>query len=192
MHNSEALQRLAEQQQGVSWVNRKASYDALFSFWRTLLSGLLALLLIALSYVLLLGLTAVLRSVMPSALSLALATLGWVGASLNLFFALLALILVLGIGINYTLFFSNSNGTPLTSLLAVSLAMITTLLTLGMLIFSSTSAISSFGVVLYSGIFSAFILRWRCGHRNRGKDNVANRPDFFVGCVAGRLRQPCA
>lgn len=161
VHNSEALQRLAEQQQGVSWVNRKASYDALFSFWRTLLSGLLALalLLIALSYVLRLGLKAGLRSVMPSALSLAvaLATLGWSGASLNLF-ALLALILVLGIGINYTLFFSNPNGTPLTSLLAVSLAMMTTLLTLGMLIFSSTSAISSFGVVLCSGIFSAFIL----------------------------------
>lgn len=161
VHNSETLQRLAEQQQGVSWVNRKASYDALFSFWRTLLSGLLALalLLIALSYVLRLGLKAGLRSVMPSALSLAvaLATLGWSGASLNLF-ALLALILVLGIGINYTLFFSNPNGTPLTSLLAVSLAMMTTLLTLGMLIFSSTSAISSFGVVLCSGIFSAFIL----------------------------------
>ncbi|MBS6436931.1 MAG: MMPL family transporter [Pantoea sp.] len=161
VHNSAALQQLSERQQGVSWVDRKASYDALFSFWRTLLSGLLALalLLIALSYVLRLGVKAGLRSVLPSALSLAaaLATLGWIGASLNLF-ALLALILVLGIGINYTLFFSNPDGTPLTSLLAVSLAMITTLLTLGMLVFSSTSAISSFGVVLCSGIFSAFLL----------------------------------
>ena len=161
VHNSAALQQLSERQQGVSWVDRKASYDALFSFWRTLLSGLLALalLLIALSYVLRLGVKAGLRSVLPSALSLAaaLATLGWIGASLNLF-ALLALILVLGIGINYTLFFSNPDGTPLTSLLAVSLAMITTLLTLGMLVFSSTSAISSFGVVLCSGIFGAFLL----------------------------------
>ena len=119
----------------------------------------LALLFIALSYVLRLGLKAGLRSVTPSALSLAvaLATLGWLGASLNLF-ALLALTLVLGIGINYTLFFSNPKGTPLTSLLAVSLAMMTTLLTLGMLVFSSTSAISSFGVVLCSGIFSAFLI----------------------------------
>jgi len=161
VHNSAALQHLAEQLPGVSWVNRKASYDALFSFWRTLLSGLLALalLFIALSYVLRLGLKAGLRSVTPSALSLAvaLATLGWLGASLNLF-ALLALTLVLGIGINYTLFFSNPKGTPLTSLLAVSLAMMTTLLTLGMLVFSSTSAISSFGVVLCSGIFSAFLI----------------------------------
>ena len=66
--------------------------------------------------------------------------------------------LVLGIGINYTLFFSNPRGTPLTSLLAITLAMLTTLLTLGMLVFSATQAISSFGIVLVSGIFTAFLL----------------------------------
>ncbi|MEB5970867.1 MMPL family transporter [Pantoea dispersa] len=159
--NSAALQKLATPQAGVSWVDRKARYDELFGFWRTLLSGLLALalLLITVSYTLRLGLKAGLRSALPSWLSLAaaLATLGWLGASLNLF-ALLALILVLGIGINYTLFFSNPRGTPLTSMLAVTLAMMTTLLTLGMLVFSSTSAISSFGTVLCSGIFCAFLL----------------------------------
>ena len=161
VRNSAALAALAAQHSGVSWIDRKAGYDRLFSFWRTLLTGLLALalLFITLTFVLRLGLRAGLRSALPSALSLAvaLATLGWIGASLNLF-ALLALILVLGIGINYTLFFSNPQGTPLTSLLAVSLAMITTLLTLGMLVFSSTSAIASFGTVLCSGIFSAFLL----------------------------------
>ncbi|NQF21772.1 hypothetical protein FCI58_21840, partial [Enterobacter hormaechei] len=70
----------------------------------------------------------------------------------------LALVLVLGIGINYTLFFSNPRGTPLTSMLAITLAMMTTLLTLGMLVFSTTQAISSFGIVLVSGIFTAFLL----------------------------------
>ncbi len=159
--NSAALQQLASQQAGVSWVDRKASYDELFRFWRTLLSGLLALalLLITASYMLRLGVKAGMRSALPSWLSLAaaLATLGWIGASLNLF-ALLALILVLGIGINYTLFFSNPRGTPLTSMLAVTLAMMTTLLTLGMLVFSSTAAISGFGTVLCSGIFCAFLL----------------------------------
>ncbi|ORM93185.1 MMPL family transporter [Pantoea cypripedii] len=161
VRNSGALQQLAMQQEGVSWVDRKTSYDQLFAFWRTLLSGLLALalLLITLSYLIRLGLKAGLRSALPSWLSLAaaLATLGWIGATLNLF-ALLALILVLGIGINYTLFFSNPRGTPLTSMLAVTLAMMTTLLTLGMLVFSSTAAISSFGTVLCSGIFCAFLL----------------------------------
>lgn len=95
----------------------------------------------------------------PSVLSLGggLAALALSGHALNLF-SLLALVLVLGIGINYTLFFSNPRGTPITSLLAVLLAMATTLLTLGMLVFSSTQAISSFGIVLCSGIFTAFLL----------------------------------
>jgi predicted exporter len=46
----------------------------------------------------------------------------------------------------------------MTSLLAVMLAMCVALLTLGMLVFSSTQAISSFGIVLCSGIFIAFLL----------------------------------
>lgn len=98
-------------------------------------------------------------SLIPSLLSLGcgLAALSFSGHSVNLF-SLLALVLVLGIGINYTLFFSNPRGTPLTSLLAITLAMMTTLLTLGMLIFSSTQAISSFGIVLVCGIFTAWLL----------------------------------
>ncbi len=96
---------------------------------------------------------------MPSVLSLGcgLAVLAMSGQAVNLF-SLLALVLVLGIGINYTLFFSNPRGTPLTSLLAITLAMLTTLLALGMLVFSATRAISSFGIVLVSGIFTAFLL----------------------------------
>lgn len=43
-------------------------------------------------------------------------------------------------------------------MLAITLAMMTTLLTLGMLVFSTTQAISSFGIVLVSGIFTAFLL----------------------------------
>ena len=98
-------------------------------------------------------------ALVPSVLSLGggLAALAVTGHPVNLF-SLLALVLVLGIGINYTLFFSNPRGTPLTSMLAITLAMMTTLLTLGLLVFSTTQAISSFGIVLVSGIFTAFLL----------------------------------
>ncbi len=157
---SAALGRLAQESNGVVWVDRKAEFDGLFGFWRGLLSGLLALALlaIAVSYVARLGLRRGLQSVAPSLLALlgGLATLGISGQPLNLF-SLLALTLVLGIGINYTLFFSNPRGTPLTSLLAVSVALATTLLTLGMLVFSQTGAISGFGTVLASGIFIAWL-----------------------------------
>lgn len=159
--DSARLAALAAGQPGVAWLDRKSSFDTLFGFYRLMLSWLLlaALGAIALSYVARLGLRQGLRSVLPSVLSLGagLAVLAFSGHPLNLF-SLLALVLVLGIGINYTLFFSNPRGTPMTSLLAVTLAMCTTLLTLGMLVFSSTQAIASFGIVLCSGIFTAYLL----------------------------------
>lgn len=170
-----ALAKLAQQYQGVAWVDRKAAFDQLFSQYRILFSGLLlmALLVISASNVLRLGWRKGLINLIPSVLSLAcgLAMLALTSQPVTLF-ALLALVLVLGIGINYTLFFSNPRGTPLTSLLAVSLAMITTMLTLGMLIFSSTQAISSFAIVLCGGIFTAFLLSpLAMPERNRDKNH---------------------
>ncbi|RPH30008.1 hypothetical protein EHN07_04015 [Buttiauxella warmboldiae] len=160
VHNSEALAAIAAKIPGVSWVDRKAQFNELFSHFRSLLAGLLAVAVvaIAISYVLRLGLKRGLLNVVPSLLSLGggLAALAFSGHTLNLF-SLLALVLVLGIGINYTLFFSNPRGTPLTSLLAISVALLTTLLTLGMLVFSQTQAIASFGIVLSCGIFCAFL-----------------------------------
>jgi predicted exporter len=159
--HSAVLQRLAEQADGVAWNDRKASFDQLFALYRTILTALLgvALVIIALGAMLRLGWRKGLVSLVPSLLSLGcgLAVLSFSGHAVNLF-SLLALVLVLGIGVNYTLFFSNPRGTPLTSLLAITLAMVTTLLTLGMLVFSTTQAISSFGIVLVSGIFTAFLL----------------------------------
>ncbi|WP_426617343.1 MMPL family transporter [Raoultella sp. R2A007] len=158
---SAALQALSEKQPGVAWVDRKSTFDGLFALYRHILTGLLAVALavIACGAILRLGWRSGLKSLVPSVLSLGcgLAALSLSGHSVNLF-SLLALVLVLGIGINYTLFFSNPRGTPLTSLLAIILAMMTTLLTLGMLVFSATQAISSFGIVLVSGIFTAFLL----------------------------------
>lgn len=146
---------------GIAWVDRKSTFDELFALYRYVLTGLLlvALAVIACGAVARLGWRKGLISLVPSVLSLGcgLAVLAMSGQAVNLF-SLLALVLVLGIGINYTLFFSNPRGTPLTSLLAITLAMLTTLLTLGMLVFSATQAISSFGIVLVSGIFTAFLL----------------------------------
>ncbi|WP_312190528.1 MMPL family transporter [Leclercia sp.] len=161
VNNSPALAALADKHPGVVWVDRKASFDSLFALYRTVLTGLLfvAMATIACGAMLRLGWRKGLISLVPSLLSLGcgLAALSVTGHPVNLF-SLLALVLVLGIGINYTLFFNNPRGTPLTSMLAITLAMMTTLLTLGMLVFSATQAISSFGIVLVSGIFTAFLL----------------------------------
>src|SRR5699024_5259447 len=123
---------------GIAWVDRKSTFDELFALYRYVLTGLLlvALAVIACGAVARLGWRKGLISLVPSVLSLGcgLAVLAMSGQAVNLFSLLaLVLVLVLGIGINYTLFFSNPRGTPLTSLLAITLAMLTTLLTLGML-----------------------------------------------------------
>ncbi len=170
--NTQALGEMAKALPGVSWVDRKHDFDSLFSFYRVFLGWLLlaSVVTIAVIYMVRLGWKKGLVNVLPSVLSLGfgLAVLAFSGHTLNLF-SLLALVLVLGIGINYTIFFSNPRGTPLTSMLAITLAMMTTLLTLGMLVFSQTQAISSFGIVLCSGIFSAFLLSPLALSKNRGK-----------------------
>ena len=100
---------------------------------------------------------------LPSILSVlvALGVLSLSSYSLNLF-GTMALILVLGIGINYVFFFENAQNEKEISFVAITLAMLTTIFTLGMLVFSSTNAISSFGIVLASGIITAYILAPIC------------------------------
>lgn len=156
-----ALQQLATSVPGVSWVDRKTEFNELFSLYRAYLSWLLLISAIAIAvvYCWRLGLRRGLYCITPTFLSLGmgLAVLSFTGHSLNLF-SLLALILVLGIGINYTLFFTNPRGTPATSMFAIFMAVFTTQLTFGMLVFSHTQAINSFGIVLSSGVFTAFLL----------------------------------
>ncbi len=161
VHDSAAMAALADSSPGAGWIDRKTEFSELFSQYRVYLTGLLALAVavIAVMYLWRFRLPHGLICLVPTVLSLAtgIAALGYSGHNLNLF-SLLALILVLGIGINYTLFFTNPRGTPTTSMFAIFMAVVTTLLTFGMLVFSATQAISSFGIVLSFGILTAFLL----------------------------------
>lgn len=171
--NSQAVEALTDHLPGVVWVDRKASFDDVFSHYRKLFSGLIvmALAVIAISAILRQGWQQGLITLIPSVLSLTcgLASLTLRGEPVTLF-SMLALNLVLGIGVNYTLFFSNPRGSAVVSLQAITLALITTLLTLGMLLFSSTEAISSFGTVLCSGIFTAWLLSPLAMHSRRKRN----------------------
>lgn len=159
--DSAAMQTLAQSMTGVGWIDRKTEFSHLFEQYRVMLSWLLLLAagVISAIYLWRFGWRHGAICCIPTLLSLVMgiAALGLSGHSLNLF-SLLALILVLGIGINYTLFFTNPRGTPTTSMFAIFMAVVTTQLTFGMLVFSSTQAISSFGIVLSSGILTAFVL----------------------------------
>ena len=84
------------------------------------------------------------------------------GTPLNLF-NLLALILILGIGIDYSLFFAelkptDNNHHRRSTLLAITLSALTTVLSFGLLALSATQAIHSFGITVLTGIIIAWLL----------------------------------
>ncbi len=87
----------------------------------------------------------------------ALAILVYTGGTLNLFNTM-ALVLVLGIGIDYTLFFAEKEQHHSMTFLAITLSAITTILSFGLLALSNTPIIRSFGIIVFAGIFAAAIL----------------------------------
>lgn len=102
------------------------------------------------------------RSALRVVLSPAIASIGTIGIfgligeALNLF-STFSLLLVLGIGIDYAIFLREGRRSPLSSMIAVLVCAATALLSFGMLAFSSTPFIHSFGVTLLIGITLAVI-----------------------------------
>lgn len=88
---------------------------------------------------------------------LAIGALTSLGYSINLFNEL-ALILVLGIGVNYTIFFTSYKGDKRTSVTAIITSLLTTVISVGLLALSSVNVISSFATTLCTGIIASFIL----------------------------------
>ncbi|QDE29766.1 MMPL family transporter [Shewanella polaris] len=88
---------------------------------------------------------------------LTLACLALVGSSISLFHAL-ALILVLGIGIDYSLFFAEAKQTSRGVMMAIFMSACSTLLAFGLLALSQTHAIHFFGLTLLFGISFSFLL----------------------------------
>lgn len=155
------LVALAEEIPGTLWLNRRAQLTDLFALHRQHLGQLLGVAALAVTGIFLLrfGWRRGLVNTIPVLLALGtgVGMLAFTGQPLNLF-ALLALVLVLGIGIDYTLFFANDACAPSTAMLSVCIDTATTALSFGMLALSTTPAIAGFGVVLTAGIVTAFLL----------------------------------
>lgn len=77
--------------------------------------------------------------------------------SVNIF-SVFALILSIGISIDYCIFFSKSNAKKEVTFLSIFLSMITTALSFGTLSFSGFIPVKSFGLFLFIGILTAFLL----------------------------------
>ena len=94
----------------------------------------------------------------PAALGVAagLGALGWSGLPLNLF-ALLALALILGMGIDYGIFVQESRRQRAAALVAINMGAASNMLAFGMLVFSTTPALKAFGLVLAAGLGVAWL-----------------------------------
>ena len=82
---------------------------------------------------------------------------GYMNVDFN-FFAIVGVILTLGIGIDYALFFKEGGRQNLTTTLAIMLSAITTLISFGSLAFSAFVPISTFGFAVLLGISCCFLI----------------------------------
>jgi len=145
---------------GVVWVDQVESVSSLFARYRIRASGLLLIAFCLAS----LGLGfkfgwrngVTIMSVPVVSLAVSLAMLGWFDQLFSLF-NLFALLLVLGIGVDYGLFFFMAGDRRASTSLGVTLSALTTLLAFGLLATSSTEIVHAFGVTVTAGIITALL-----------------------------------
>jgi predicted exporter len=89
----------------------------------------------------------------------ALAGCALAGAPVTLF-TVMALILLLGFGVDYTVFLAEGGRTDPSALLGVLLAAGATLISYGLLAFSHTPALGGFGLTLALGVAGTILLSW--------------------------------
>jgi predicted exporter len=154
------LQATLTPMENVHLIDKVADISKVMAKYRSLTLGLLALALVIAGVIFSLRFgfkLAMLVTAVPAIAALVtLAILGLLGSPLTLFHAL-ALILVFGIGVDYSLFFAESRqGDGV--MMAVFMSACSTLMAFGLLAFSQTPAIHYFGLTLLSGIAVTFLL----------------------------------
>lgn len=156
-----ALIKLSDDDPKIHFVDPAGDVSELFgryrhqTVWLTIASYCLVLLILLIRYRLVGGILVMAPPAIAAFLTLGI--LGLAGQPLSLF-NVMALLLVLGIGVDYALFFRETGADSPTTLLAIALSSITTLLAFGLLAFSATTAIHAFGLTVLIGILAAFLL----------------------------------
>jgi predicted exporter len=153
--------RVQLQQAGLTVVDKRGDISALLTDYRQRAVWLVAIsygfifVLLALRY----GLGRAVVLLLPPALAvlLVLATLGLSAQPMNLFH-LLALLLVLGVGVDYTLFLQEGREHRQQTALAILLSALTTLLSFGLLALSNTPAVQAFGLTVLIGVATCLLL----------------------------------
>ncbi|WP_353326642.1 MMPL family transporter, partial [Chitiniphilus shinanonensis] len=144
---------------GVDWVDKPAQVSDLMARYRVLLTWVLAASYAACALALVWRYRRdTWRMLLPPALAtlLTLGLLGWLDTPLQLL-GLLALLLVLGVGVDYGIFHAEHPGDRRMQV-ATTLSAISTILSFGLLAFSATPALHAFGLATLSGVLLAWLI----------------------------------
>jgi len=117
-----------------------------------------ALIGLAVGLALIYGLSSIVPLVLPVSLALlsTFAVQAWLGVEINLF-SIMATFLIIGIGVDYAIFYRHGHDHPQVVGMALFLCMMSTLLGFGLLSFSHTYAIHCFGLTVLFGVIFSFI-----------------------------------
>ncbi|OTG64164.1 acyl-sn-glycerol-3-phosphate acyltransferase [Acinetobacter sp. ANC 3903] len=104
------------------------------------------------------GIKSILPLVLPVSLALmtTFAIQAWLGVEINLF-SIMGTFLIIGIGVDYAIFYRHGHDHPQVVGMALFLCMMSTLLGFGLLSFSHTYAIHCFGLTVLLGVIFSFI-----------------------------------
>lgn len=174
-----ALTLLPAALEGVTLVDHAGSVSSLLGQYReramqlAVIAYALALLGLSWRY----GWRTVLLILCPPAVSalLALSISSALALPINLFNSL-AVLVIMGVGIDYTLFFAENRSTRDATMMAVILACLSTELSFGLLALSETPVVRSFGLTMCIGIACALLLAPLAGARA-----------FAIGGTAARI-----
>ena len=153
------LQAQADGLAGVRWVNRTAEFSALLGHYRVRMLQLLCVGIALVAVALALRYRGqAWRALLPTLLAgaLTLAAMGWLGMPLQLF-NVLALLLLLGMGVDYGIFLLEHRGDA-SAWLAVCVGAASTWLSFCLLALSATPALRAFGLTLLLGIGLVWLL----------------------------------
>ncbi|MBI2241911.1 MAG: MMPL family transporter [Magnetospirillum gryphiswaldense] len=163
---------IAQGMEGVRFVDPTADLNHLLGTYRLRTLWLIVFCLLAVRPLLAwrYGWRGALRVTLPPALAVTATPLLLALAGIDFsFFAAMGLVLVLSIGTDYAVFYAEERGQDRVALLSVGLAMVTTVLSFGLLAFSDLAGVRAFGATMLVGVILSFLLSPMAGRRDDKK-----------------------
>lgn len=148
------------QTEQIQFLQPVSNLSALFQDHRIQAQYLLLYALVALliGLAVIYGIKSIVALILPVSLALlsTFAVQAWLGVEINLF-SIMGTFLIIGIGVDYAIFYRHGHDHPQVVGMALFLCMMSTLLGFGLLSFSSTYAIHCFGLTVLFGVIFSFI-----------------------------------